>query len=186
MTNRRRRAPARKRTTDWTGIIDETLLLGNQTQVNLQLWTPVTLFQEATITRIRGQIGLCCNGLIDVSTQQHEYKLFMGIQVVNRAKGAPGVARSPFNVDDMEGSEWLWLHSAYACYDSSSGTEVPPDSHIQQGFLASGEPVTVDVKAQRKMDLSQDELLLSLVLVGTPTTIDMRIFSSLRMLMKYS
>jgi len=182
-----RRTPGR--TLDWTGIIQDTIVLGAGVPTHTNLWTPVMEMEHATVTRIRGQIVPAMGADIQASSLgTHQFEVFGGIQVVNRAAGGLGIPRDPGLNDDQEGGEWLWKRSW-----TFHWTTVRENTHGDGYFMIvnGGDVLTgafdpyVDVKAQRKLDLSQDELLVSFSALGTDNTDGAQMHVDLRMLLKF-
>jgi len=176
---RRRTFQRSKRNVDWTGV-DEVSTVGSVSQlIHQNIWTPVFELERATVTRIRGTIGYGV-GLPETASQGYGIEVSVGIQVVNRAQGITGTARDPSNLDDLEGGEWLYLRQHTADIQVNAANQI----FIATGDLMTGVDVDVDVKAQRVIDLSQDELLLSIAYTGTAlATVTVR--SYLRLLLKY-
>jgi len=84
-------------------------------------------------------------------------------------------------VDDLEGGEWLYLRQHTARWRETvtfSGFE------ITGGDILTGMDTNVDVKAQRIIDLSQDELLVSFSLAA-PASVFVGVDIFLRLLLKY-
>ncbi len=187
MVNRRRSyARSPKRLTDWSGVISDPTVAGAGVVTSTNLWTPVTEMEHATVTRIRGTINpVMQNELEDAGSGFHSMEVFAGIQVVNRAQGAVGVARDPGINDDMEGGEWLWLRSWLFAWEVDSGA--PPAWIVPAGgdVLTGAYDPYVDVKAQRKIDLSQDELLFTLSAIGSTANFVAKVHIALRVLMKF-
>ena len=119
--------------------------------------------KHATVTRIRGQIHVSLVSAFDGTVGLKTANLALGIQVVNLAQNVAGSERNPAQADDLEGGEWMWLRHYSATWRVTSGVDTPPDWFIPVGgdVLLGGQPPDVDVKAQRKIDLSQDEVMLS-------------------------
>ncbi len=180
-----RRPAGDKRQLDWSGIVDDVLVLGTGVVNSTNLWTPVTEMETATVTRIRGVVNPALGADITQAEGSYDFELFGGIQVVNRAAGAVGTARDPSLNDDMEGREWLWLRMWTLSW-VVQGAIAPTVTVVDGGDVLTGayDPY-VDVKAQRKLDLSQDELLLSFAGQGTPTTLSCLVHVQMRLLLKY-
>ena len=161
------RIRARRRTLDWTGFIQGGIVTQG-TQLDFTLHGTIVEAEKSTLTRIRGEIQLCMLQADVGVIGESDVDLFMGIQVVNRVKNLPGVPRSPLLVDDMEGGEWLWLRRAKACWFTTSGTGVPANATVVTGgdIMTGAYDPTVDVKAQRVLNLAQDDLILSFAVGG--------------------
>ncbi len=167
-----------KRSTDWHNadltLIGESVIAGVQN--NTALWTPVTLEDEATVVRIVGTIWVAPDPDFDIQGLLTS-TLHMGIQKVNRAAGAVGTARDPLGADDREGGEWMWMSQAFQHAYVTSSTEEPPNKYVQLSPLSSYNPY-IDIRVKRKIDKSQDEIILSFKSSGG----DWFISSNLRML----
>lgn len=179
----RRRGNTDGRHVDWSGINEQVTLSAVAPLVHMNLWQPVVELERATVTRIRG----CINFEIapEQLTGSHVAIVSVGVQVVNRAQGTSGTARDPSNVDDLEGGEWLYLRQHVAAWTITGSVGTPPDAFIANGGdILSGYNADVDIKAQRIIDLSQDELLLSFAISVTGSdTVTAR--AHMRLLLKY-
>ncbi len=155
-----------KRGTDWhnadTTPIGGAVLVG--VQLNTALWSPVTLEDNATVVRIVGTLWVAPDPDFDIQGTLTS-TLHMGIQIVNRAAGAVGTARDPSLPDDREGGEWMWLGQAFQHARVTSSTEEPPSQYIQLSPLSSYNPY-IDIRVKRKIDKSQDEIILSIKPLG--------------------
>lgn len=182
-----RRTRVARRPTDWTGHLSHTNVAADNITGSVYLHQATLAADNATITRIRGSIQLApSDGTIASSLDGvgSYYRPHIGIQVVNRRAGATGTARNPALEDDMEGGEWLWLHCWHYGWRITSGTDNLPDGLIQSPWDVN--TVLVDIKAQRKMDLSQDELLLTYNADGNLSTNVGVMNVCLRMLWKHA
>ncbi len=155
-----------KRGTDWHNaditLNGQSLLAG--VQANTALWTPVTLEDQATVVRIVGTLWVAPDPDFDIQGALTS-TLHMGIQKVNRAAGAVGTARDPLLADDREGTEWMWMGQAFQHAYVTSSTEEPPSQYIQLSDMGSYNPY-IDIRVKRKIDKSQDEIILSLKASG--------------------
>jgi len=177
----RRRGNGPQRHTDWSGIkFDENVTTVSPT-ANVNLWTPVTEDKSATVVRIVGEIYVSPGTLALQTLGAFDFNVSVGIQVVNRAAGSTGTARNPRNEDDLEGKEWLWLRHYCFKYVTAvdAGNEVIFITGMQD-FVDKPDP-HVDIRVKRKLDLSQDELLLSIA--GSGTSMDVDMCGGLRMLL---
>jgi len=177
---RSRRGNSDGRHVDWSGINESISLSSVANLQHVNLWQPVVELERATVTRIRGCINM---DIIPVgSVASFQCKVSVGIQVVNRAQGTSGVARDPALVDDLEGGEWLYLRQHTARWRE---TGIVDGFEITGGDILTGGLVTdVDVKAQRIIDLSQDELLVSFSLQAAAGVI-VGVDTHMRLLLKY-
>ena len=190
MTNRRTRGSGKSRQVDWTGINQDVVVFGAGATASTNLWTPVTEARKATVTRIRGNINPTMSGsIMDADQGPHQMEIFCGIQVVNRAQGVTGTERSPAFEDDLEGSEWLYLQSWLYSWEVLE--EHSPPTAIGSMVVTGGDALTgayntqVDVKSQRIIDLSQDELLVTFAAAGSTSTFFANMHVYLRLLLKY-
>jgi len=162
-------------------FIDDTIgTVAPITHVNL--WTPVQEDKKATLVRIVGDLHVFPDTIIMQEVGAFEFVVNAGIQVVNRALNTAGTARSPSIEDDLEGGEWLWRKSycfrwVMTAHASVGSLEYKPSSPDLVGSNSSH----VDIKVKRKLDLSQDELLLSIS--GTGASLAVQAIGTLRMLL---
>jgi len=182
MGHQRRRGTGPKRMTDWSGIVFDDNIVTAAPVEHVNLWTPVTEDKHATVVRIVGEIYVAPNTLALQSEGAFSFFVSAGIQVVNRAAGTTGAARNPRLEDDLEGGEWLWLrHYCFQYVAEVDGTSGAV-THLtgMQDFVNYPDP-HVDIRVKRKLDLSQDELLLTVA--GQGTSMDVSFCGSLRMLL---
>lgn len=180
---KRRAARAPRRAVDWVDGVTTTTcftVLAN-IQNNINLWTPATLDDDATVVRIVGTIH-CAPLMTDDLVGQNCGTLAMGIQVVNRAKNSTGVARDPSILDDREGSEWMWLGQAFFSNFFAADLSTTPSATVIKNDCGFYNPY-VDIQVKRKIDKSQDELLLSLTPHSAPAGVDWRVSANLRVLL---
>jgi len=178
----RRRGNGPKRMTDWSGVLFDDNIVTAAPIEHVNIWTPVTEDQHATVVRIVGEIYVSPSTLALQSLGAFSFKVAAGIQVVNRALGTTGTARSPLIEDDLEGGEWLWLRHYCFQYvttvDGTSGDVIYLTG--MQDFIEAPDP-HVDIRVKRKLDLSQDELLLTVA--GQGTSMDVSFCGGLRLLL---
>lgn len=195
MSHRRTGRRTQQRLYDWREGVTDITTTANATQRDVTLLGPVGTQERATITRIVGSVSVTyeSTGVVAAmtATGQFDSVIHMGIQVVNRAKGVPGSARNPATLSDREGKEWMWLRS----YRRSAliANMVIGASDLAPWWIpldATGSDDTrVDIKVKRRIDLSEDELLLSitqfnLLASGSMSAITFRVQSDLRVLLQ--
>ncbi len=132
-------------------------------QVNSTLLTPITQGEHITLTRV---VGTChvVPDFTDVTNHAEGATIIavnVGIQVVNRAAGAVGTARSPATADDREGREWIWMMTYLLGWTVTPSAGVPAGVYIPMHVEKGVNPAAVDIRVQRKIDDSQDELVFS-------------------------
>ncbi len=183
MSRRRNQAP--RRMTDWTGNKEQVDIDSVSPLAHINLWTPVSEQEKVTVTRIRGEIHIHMSEF-PLETGDKAFRVYAGIQVVNRAQNIVGNPRSPAVNDDLEGGEWLWLRSWSAAWTVTGAAASPPDWFIPLGggLLTGANNETVDVKAQRIIDTSQDEVILTLAYEGSGDPV-VTVDTYLRLLMKW-
>ncbi len=166
------------RTLSWANadITQSSSLVVNGVQSNTTLFAPSGTNEKMTVTRIIGTIYVAIDPS-DLTVGTNISTLHMGIQVVSRAIGAAGQARSPANADDREGHEWMWLGHAFHCAEVTDGTGVPPDWYIPTHENGAYKPY-IDITVKRVLKENQDELVLSMHPVG----LDWHVSCNLRML----
>lgn len=179
MPRRRRFSGNAKRALDWTGVQFNATVTSLSSIENINLWTPVVLDKQATIIRIVGDIHIFPNNSVLDNPVEVEFSVTSGIQVVNRAAGTSGAARDPQLTDDLEGGEWMYLRQ-YCFQVTSHGTAGSVDVHALSPDLVGANGSHIDIRVKRKMDLSQDELLLTVS--GFGAGLDVKICGMLRML----
>ena len=159
MTGRKRRpAGSRRRMTDWQpGQIAHLSLLGDGAQQNTPLWSSTTGGDTATLVRIVGQVHVMPQ--IELAEAIAEGYLYAGVSIVPRVQGAVGVAADPSAIDDREVS-WMWLNSWAHRHVVTTNLEALPDWFIPSTNTGGDNP-QVDIKVKRKIDLSNDEVVLS-------------------------
>jgi len=164
----RARPRGSRRLTDWNNgfTVVACNLVAHDTETNFILITPFNEGPMVTLVRTVGQIHAAVEPASiaeNVTDTDVCSTLHMGIQVVNRAAGGAGTPRDPSVPDDKEGSEWLWMDSRFAAWRvTSAGAGVtPPDWYIPTHQVGSDTP-KLDLKVKRKIDLSQDQLLLTM------------------------
>ncbi len=160
-----RRGAPKQRLYDWReglATFDETSL----TQQNLTLLGPVGTQEHATVTRIVGRVSVVWGAaqIANLAAVGHyDGIIACGIQIVNRAAAAPGVARKPELLSDREGGEWMWLRQyrrSAAITADAAGGGAPADWWIPTSETGQDDTM-VDIKVRRRIDLSQDEVLFS-------------------------
>ncbi len=171
MGNRRRGGP--KRGTDWSGVhFDVEVNVGAPT-AHINLWTPVTEDQGATVVRVVGEIYVApTNAALSVEGE-FEFRASVGIQVVNRAVGGTGAERNALIEDDLEGREWLWMRHYCFHYVIQGDLGEPANAITGMQQFVTAPDSHIDVRVKRKLDLSQDELLLSIASSGTSNAVTM-------------
>lgn len=174
---RRQTRKGPKRGTDWhnADITGAGATVLDSIQTNTALWSPVTLDDKATVVRIVGTIHCAPSPDVDVASIITS-TLHMGIQKVNRAAGAVGTARNPRLADDREGSEWMWMGQAFYHARTTSSAEFPPNQLLD--WTRGGYNPYIDIRVKRKIDKSQDEIILSM----NPQGSDWVVSCNLRML----
>ena len=175
---------------DWVDAVSQFTGVTTASQSNVTLLSPVTGKEEATVIRIVGSIYPYVDMTgSDGAAGSWESALHLGIQVVNRAAGSSGTARSPATSDDREGKEWMWLRTYATRFIITSDVQIPPDWYIPLGGVLVGDrDPSVDIKVKRRLDLSQDELILSAAVETTATGItgvDWFMRQDLRILLQY-
>ncbi len=176
--SRRQTRRSARRGTDWhnADITTTFFQVVAGVQLNISLWTPALLDEDATVVRIVGTIFSALQVPDDVTGLHHD-TLNMGIQIVNRSKGIVGTERSPAIADDREGSEWMWMGQNFHASNITDGTENPPNSWVKWSESNGYNPY-IDIRVKRKIDKSQDEILLSFL----STNNDWSCSSNIRML----
>lgn len=161
-----RRYAKSTRTLDWfNGSTNQLLtVVSDGAQQDLELITPITQGEHVTLTRIVGEVQLAIK-TVDASFNvvgDTGHIINCGIQVVNRARGLGGTTREPNRADDREGREWMWMRHYFRVWqinDAVAGG--PPSEWYIPVTDTGGEDQHVDIKVQRKIDLSQDAVIFS-------------------------
>ncbi len=171
-----RRKP--RRGTDWHNaeLNTSAFSVAANVQSNTALWTPTLNDDNATVVRIVGWIHVAPQVPVDVTGFRTD-TLNMGIQVVNRVLNSAGVARDPALADDREGSEWMWMGQAFHVSHTTTSAEFPPSTNLWLSQDSKYNP-QIDIRVKRKIDKSQDEIVLSI----RSLNLDWSISSNLRML----
>ncbi len=166
MARRARRGPRPSgRVLEWhTGVraFSTTQLAGVIT--NVTLLPTATLLETVTVMRIVGHVSVVPD-VIDVANWgvgggTIDTSIEMGVQVVNRVAGGVGAARNPAVPDDREGKEWMWRRAYRRAYRLTDGTDEPPDWLLTLHEIGA-DKTQVDITVKRRVDLSQDEIILS-------------------------
>ncbi len=176
----RSRGRAPRRNTDWSGIHMSEEITPAQPTVHIPIWTPIAEDKKATVVRIVGDIHM----LVSTDELQNPgafaWNVFAGIQVVNRVLNASGVPRNPLVGDDLEGGEWLWLRQ-YCFRWVNQGVTGDVSVKSSGNDILGGNGSHVDIRVKRKLDLSQDELILTVS--GNGSSLNLEICGMLRMLL---
>lgn len=176
----RRRSTAPRRHTDWSGIhINEEVTVA-QSVLQVPIWTPVAEDKKATVVRIVGDLHIIPSTDQMQNPGAFAFNVFAGIQVINRAQGVAGNPRLPQQPDDLEGGEWLWLRS-YCFRWVNQGVTGDVRMHGASPDMFGGNGSHLDIRVKRKLDLSQDELQLTVQGNGTFLTVE--VCGMLRMLL---
>ncbi len=185
MARRRTRgAMATRRLTDWqNGFLTVAAnATAADTLTNFVLNAPFNNGPKVTLVRIIGEVhsAIAPTSLCRVLNANLNSTLHMGIQIVPRAQNTAGTPRDPSVVDDQEGS-WLWKGSRWHSWMVTDPEGCPPDWYLPTHSVGSDNP-HLDIKVKRKIDLSQDQLLLSMHPVGNNTGLEWLTSINLRLL----
>ncbi len=165
MARRHARGTGHRRMTDWSGIHINEEVTPAQPTVHITLWTPISEDKHATVVRIVGDLHVFPDSAELQNPGALAWNVFAGIQVVNRAQGGSGMKRAPNVADDLEGGEWLWLR-AWTFNWVNQGVTGDVRMHTACPDLLGANPSHLDIRVKRKLDLSQDELILTVFGIG--------------------